>query len=666
MKSYTSLVEKHRSIAAAARALRIPVSTFKGRLKREKAVPAAESETTSALMLQLKQARGTRIEPVKQPPKARPGKDDFVRVIIPDSHGDHIARHAAAAFLADCARLNPHEIVMLGDHLDCGGFLAQHHTMGYVAETETSYEADVMATNQFLDEIQKAAPRARIKYLEGNHECLSPDTEVLCRDGWRLITDVSTDDLVASMYPDGTVRFDNPSGLVRKPFDGELFVVESSNCAMSVTPKHRLLYKKQSGAQAYKEAETAFTGPESRVKVFSAGRSSATTDLDITDDELRLTAWLLTDGHVNGRVGISQSKTKGRDTVRELLSRMGLEFTEQVRQRDITEVCGRTLKSILPQGAFDLLGESRRVAAKLVGVSDWHYKGRYAKRLPPSFVDLSDRQFSVLLESMMDGDGTRVGAAYCLYGMYEPLSDFQMLCALHGYRAGLTQRNRGGKPSYWCLNITKRSTSVVRGENVQRVPYSGDVYCLVMPQTNFCIRYKGKVHFTGNCRVEKWCVTQALRNKRDSQFLLNAFGPEAVLGLKQRGIEYFRSSGRYDDLPVPGTIKLGECCFTHGIFFGQHAAQAHASRFGCSVVFGHIHRSQSVVLRTVGKGVIGAWSPGCLAQLQPLYAATRPTDWTHGYGVQIVARSGKFLHLNIPIIDGESLLLNGGMDMLTR
>jgi hypothetical protein len=60
---------------------------------------------------------------------------------------------------------------MLGDMLECGGFLAQHHTLGYVAQMdELAYEDDVAAANWFLDEIARRAPGATIHYIEGNHE----------------------------------------------------------------------------------------------------------------------------------------------------------------------------------------------------------------------------------------------------------------------------------------------------------------------------------------------------------------------------------------------------------------------------------------------------------------------------------------------------------------
>jgi hypothetical protein len=138
--------------------------------------------------------------------------------------------------------------------------------------------------------------------------------------------------------------------------------------------------------------------------------------------------------------------------------------------------------------------------------------------------------------------------------------------------------------------------------------------------------------------------------------VLERFGPEKVLDLKRRGIRYFKRSEFYMGISIPGTIKLGKCFFTHGISASKHAASVHLARFGANVVFGHIHRSQSVIERTVSADGIGAWSPGTLAKLQPLYMHTAPTTWSHGYGLQIINKSGNFAHFNIPILNGVSML----------
>jgi hypothetical protein len=58
----------------------------------------------------------------------------------------------------------------------------------------------------------------------------------------------------------------------------------------------------------------------------------------------------------------------------------------------------------------------------------------------------------------------------------------------------------------------------------------------------------------------------------------------------------------------------------------------------------------------VGTGIIGSWNPGCLCELQPLWQHTQPTNWTQGYALQLVRPSGAFLHLNVPVLHGETHL----------
>jgi len=110
--------------------------------------------------------------PVKpfQPVRKQRVKEDRLRMSFGDMHGMRMERPAVDALLNDIRRLQPDEIVMLGDMLECGGWLAKHHTIGYVARCDYSYQEDIKAGNWFLDEVQKAAPGAVLYWFEGNHD----------------------------------------------------------------------------------------------------------------------------------------------------------------------------------------------------------------------------------------------------------------------------------------------------------------------------------------------------------------------------------------------------------------------------------------------------------------------------------------------------------------
>lgn len=145
--------------------------------------PTTQQKDLAKLREELKQAhrlieqQAQRIERLSGPavklPAARrskAAKGSYLRVVVPDTHGSHCDHAAIAALLGDLERLQPREIVMLGDHLDCGGFLAEHHTWGYVAETAYTFEDDIRAANQLLDKLQSLKSCPTIHYCEGNHE----------------------------------------------------------------------------------------------------------------------------------------------------------------------------------------------------------------------------------------------------------------------------------------------------------------------------------------------------------------------------------------------------------------------------------------------------------------------------------------------------------------
>lgn len=157
-------------------------------------------------------------------------------------------------------------------------------------------------------------------------------------------------------------------------------------------------------------------------------------------------------------------------------------------------------------------------------------------------------------------------------------------------------------------------------------------------------------------RVEKWAVTVGRRSKQDAAALLASVHPYKMTHGKERGIIYYKHTDCYDGLTQPGWIKRGKIFVTHGISTVKHAAAATLAKVGGNVVYFHSHRMDSFHTDLVDAGPVAAWCPGCLCGRYPMWRHTDPTTWTQGYAVQFISATEHFLHVQVPLVQGESLL----------
>jgi hypothetical protein len=159
-------------------------------------------------------------------------------------------------------------------------------------------------------------------------------------------------------------------------------------------------------------------------------------------------------------------------------------------------------------------------------------------------------------------------------------------------------------------------------------------------------------------RLERWCVDQTMSNKRDANFLRDAFSPEALLRLKDRGVIYYRRSEIYGEGLPRGWIKLGKMFFTHSLTYSANAARDAASKTAGNVTYFCTHREDSSTIVFPEIGIVKAFNPGCMSQMQPIWKHSNPTGWSQGYGIDFVAQSGNFQRIHVPIWKGESLAGN--------
>lgn len=176
---------------------------------------------------------------------------------------------------------------------------------------------------------------------------------------------------------------------------------------------------------------------------------------------------------------------------------------------------------------------------------------------------------------------------------------------------------------------------------------------------------KNCAHYTqleGNheYRVER----QAIANEFGSA-VWSMIRPDKVLlseyGKKTTWVPYV------NDQDITAHVKLApNLLAVHGWTACQHAAWVHlqkAARAGCSILFGHTHRSEEKTTRhPFTDDLLIAASPGCLRTLRPGFTqAHGPTDWSHGLGFLFKSRRNPrdWTYYNVAIRKGRAILPDG-------
>lgn len=365
------------------------------------------------------------------------------------------------------------------------GDIVDNHMMSY-----HEYETDALGpreeylkARECLQELEDLFPEMTISL--GNH-CFTPDTEVLTEGGWLAAEEVQKTDKVLTLDENSNAEWQGVDSVHNLYHKGPMLSWNTQVSSLCVTPGHRILHKpfgKYDGPM-----KISYARDISMNFALPCAATSKLEDHPITDDEIRLWGWLMTDSHHPSRDNaVLYQRESNAQTIRSVLERLRIPFKERVRVRDIKEVCGRPL--IKPcQAAVEFYFKNP------TGV----ISNKFLDRRTFLF---SERQFKVLFETLIDADGTdyrlfkgnRKG--WIFYGRKRICGDVQALCIQNGLRASMSEPRDG----HFVVNIhPMKYTNITNAEWIQ---YDGPVHCLTVLNGNFLVRRNGKAHFTGNCSL---------------------------------------------------------------------------------------------------------------------------------------------------------------------
>lgn len=185
-------------------------------------------------------------------------------------------------------------VVFAGDNLDFAEFSSHRSAPGYVQNTQLAIDraGTVCATSR------KCAPNAKQVWLEGNHECLDENTRAVTKSGLKYWWELEEGELVLSCDDQQNEIWEPIQAIHSYDYDGELCTFPGRT-GMRLTPNHRVV--------GY--TPSSVTGGNPKWKEVPAGEFTNTSiptavnnpkpDFDgISDDEIRLMAWDLTDPEI--------------------------------------------------------------------------------------------------------------------------------------------------------------------------------------------------------------------------------------------------------------------------------------------------------------------------------------------------------------------------------
>lgn len=521
----------------------------------------------------------------------------------------------------------PQTIVNLGDWYE-GKFAkkwAKHSDEDWSVLTEhKAVAAQAVA-------IRGAAPKARKIWIAGNHDCFDDQTEVLTDTGWRYFHDLTHGEKLASCDAKMRLTFDEPMALITKFYEGEMLEFEGKAVSFCVTPTHRMVYRKGNGGAWRIDTAEKMLGRESSVGGRQVEIPTAATIAgalhEFTEAEVRLCAWILTDGSYGGNNTILYQRPETVGKITDLLDRRGIEYTVNVRNRKIDAIMGRTLVAdAKPQCVVYIRAKHRGL------IRSWLPSKH---DLPYWVYTLNQGLFDAFLESYIDGGGTNngLGDGASIYGTYSMLSQLQAACFMHGYRAVLKEYRDGD----WKLKVCKvRASTILKPKSaIKRKAYSGNVYCATMPMGTLVVRRNGKPMVCGNCnsfnvhpgRTESDIVPAVhWRENREASKALETWEVVEKYG-----------HGVYK--------RLGPITFRHGCELSKAGIKRetvyYATPYGLHVS-GHTHRPTDVTQLDLNGAPLPYWNvnPGCGAEWDRMHYMDRLNKQSWGRGVVLIETAG--------------------------
>jgi hypothetical protein len=523
-------------------------------------------------------------------------------------------------------------IFINGDAWDCA-------SLSFWPSVPRDFNAECSEFIDFLDFLIQEFPKAKIVYKGGNHECFSQDTEILTENGWLSFNDLSKNIKVGTWNINtNQIEYQYPLAIHQYEHVGLMTNIKGERTDMLITNNHRLVFKSQSSKKWIIDELENINISNNRIILPCSGNSNQENN-KFTDDEIRIAGWILTDASIRkkpnseGLYSFYQRESNYK-IITSILDRLDWKYSVNIRDCKVTEIDGRILKSKPERSVtIRLLKDSHNKARRIV-----ESRGK----LPEWAFNLSNRQFTILLSSIVDGDGSRHKScpetSWMVYKDKLFLDSLQAASVHYGYRATISKY----KDKHYRLNINPGNVVHIDRlmNHVSHVDYDGIIWCVTTPNDTVVVRRNGKVSITGNSRLSRYFISKA------KDLSLSPLAQmETLIGFDERDIEFLD----YFQLVMAGKLPIIHGHEVSMISRSVNPARGLFLRAKTFSLCGHCHTTSQHTERDLMGNLITTWSVGCLCCLSPDYNPLG-NNWNWGFAIIDIANDGNFEVANYRIL----------------
>lgn len=338
-------------------------------------------------------------------------------------------------------------------------------------------------------------------FLEGNHECLHKNTEILTSNGWYKISDIVENKLnitpITYNIEKQELQKDNIQAYHKK-YQEKMIHIKTCNTEQIVSFNHDVLInnKKMLAKDVLNMDIT-----DLQKKILPTSKMNLE-DYPISDDWLRLITYIVCDGclvfgnktnpNLNSkpRVQFGLAYPEKIEVICNVLEKLNIHYTKRNQNRTTSNLPCYVI-CVYPSASYPIF--------------EYFPNG---KQFPQFFRDLSQRQLDIVLQAILQTDGHKsykkiIFSSTSLFN----INILNELCIKHGYCFTITKKqNKGykkGNDIYSC-KITKNWDWVKKQNCVEEIDYNDYSYCITTDNGTLVTRINGKSTITGNCHLRKY------------------------------------------------------------------------------------------------------------------------------------------------------------------